>query len=69
MSLARDDGIGSAGDAGGPTDRRPGLEQGNFSSGRLPTRLTLTGHRQHPVLLMRFFNTDLANSHALPWPG
>ena len=43
-----------------------GWNEGYFADGRLPTRRDLdpaTG--EHPVILMRFFNTDVVNSVAL----
>ncbi len=47
-----------------------GWNEGNFPGGRLPTRQDIDqATRDHPVLLMRFFNTDLANSVALRRAG
>jgi predicted amidohydrolase YtcJ len=43
-----------------------GWNEGNFSDGRLPTRHDIDpATDQHPVILMRFFNTDVVNSYAL----
>lgn len=47
-----------------------GWNEGYFDDGRLPTRHDLdpaTG--QHPVILMRFFNTDVVNTVALRLAG
>jgi predicted amidohydrolase YtcJ len=41
-----------------------GWNEGNFADGKLPTR-----HDEHPVILMRFFNTDVVNSVALRMAG
>jgi predicted amidohydrolase YtcJ len=47
-----------------------GWNEGNFPGGRLPTRHDIdVATSEHPVLLMRFFNTDLANSVALRRAG
>ncbi|MFZ5916851.1 MAG: amidohydrolase [Chloroflexota bacterium] len=47
-----------------------GWNEGNFAAGRLPTRHDIDpATAEHPVLLMRFFNTDLANSVALQQAG
>ncbi|HAJ35661.1 MAG TPA: amidohydrolase [Chloroflexi bacterium] len=51
-----------------------GWNEGNFSEanppGRLPTRWDIDpATDQHPVLLMRFFNTDVVNSVALRLAG
>ncbi len=47
-----------------------GWNEGNFPGGRLPTRRDIDpATSQHPVLLMRFFNTDLVNSAALRLAG
>lgn len=43
-----------------------GWSEGNFPGGRLPARSDIDhATADHPVILMRFFNTDLVNSHAL----
>jgi len=43
-----------------------GWNEGYFVDGRLPTRHDLDpATREHPVILMRFFNTDVVNSVAL----
>ena len=47
-----------------------GWNEGNFHDGRLPTRQDIDpATSQHPVLLMRFFNTDLVNTVALRLAG
>ena len=47
-----------------------GWNEGNFRDGRLPTRQDIDpATSEHPVILMRFFNTDLVNSHALRLAG
>jgi predicted amidohydrolase YtcJ len=47
-----------------------GWNEGNFYDGRLPTRHDIDpATAQHPVLLMRFFNTDLINTVALRLAG
>ncbi len=43
-----------------------GWNEGNFGDGRLPTRQDIDpATQEHPVLLQRFFNTDVVNSYAL----
>jgi predicted amidohydrolase YtcJ len=47
-----------------------GWNEGYFSDGRLPTRQDIDpATAEHPVVLMRFFNTDVANSLALRRAG
>jgi predicted amidohydrolase YtcJ len=47
-----------------------GWNEGNFRDGRLPTRHDIdAATSQHPVVLMRFFNTDVVNSVALRLAG
>jgi predicted amidohydrolase YtcJ len=47
-----------------------GWNEGNFPGGRLPTRHDIDpATSQHPVVLMRFFNTDVVNSYALRLAG
>ncbi len=47
-----------------------GWNEGNFSDGRLPTRHDIDpATSEHPVVLMRFFNTDVVNSYALRLAG
>jgi hypothetical protein len=47
-----------------------GWNEGNFTDGRLPTRQDIDpATDQHPVILMRFFNTDVVNSYALRLAG
>jgi predicted amidohydrolase YtcJ len=47
-----------------------GWNEGNFAGGRLPTRHDIDpATSEHPVLLMRFFNTDVVNSVALRRAG
>jgi predicted amidohydrolase YtcJ len=47
-----------------------GWNEGNFSGGRLPTRHDIDpATSEHPVILMRFFNTDVVNSYALRLAG
>jgi predicted amidohydrolase YtcJ len=47
-----------------------GFNEGNFSESRLPTRRDIDPvTSEHPVILMRFFNTDAVNSHALRLAG
>jgi predicted amidohydrolase YtcJ len=47
-----------------------GWNEGNFPDGRLPTRHDIDpATSEHPVVLMRFFNTDVVNSHALRLAG
>ena len=47
-----------------------GWNEGNFADGRLPTRQDIDpATDQHPVILMRFFNTDVVNSYALRLAG
>jgi hypothetical protein len=47
-----------------------GWNEGRFPGGRLPTRHDLDpATATHPVLLMRFFNTDVVNSYALRLAG
>ena len=47
-----------------------GWNEGNFPDGRLPTRHDIDpATTEHPVALMRFFNTDLVNSYALRLAG
>jgi len=47
-----------------------GWNEGNFSDGRLPTRHDIDpATSEHPVILMRFFNTDVVNSYALRLAG
>lgn len=47
-----------------------GWNESLFAEGRLPNRLDLDqATTRHPVLLMRFFNTDVVNSRALELGG
>ena len=47
-----------------------GWNEGNFRDGRLPTRRDIDpATAEHPVVLMRFFNTDVVNSYALRLAG
>jgi predicted amidohydrolase YtcJ len=47
-----------------------GWNEGNFADGRLPTRHDIDpATSQHPVILMRFFNTDVINAYALRLAG
>ena len=47
-----------------------GWNEGNFRHGRLPTRHDIDpATADHPVVLMRFFNTDVVNSVALRLAG
>ena len=47
-----------------------GFNESNFTEGRLPTRHDIDpATSDHPVILMRFFNTDAANSRALRLAG
>jgi predicted amidohydrolase YtcJ len=47
-----------------------GFNEHNFADGRLPTRHDIDpATPDHPVILMRFFNTDAVNSHALSLAG
>lgn len=47
-----------------------GWNEGNFRDGRLPTRRDIdSATSEHPVILMRFFNTDVVNSVALRLAG
>ena len=47
-----------------------GWNEGNFRDGRLPTRHDIdSATAEHPVVLMRFFNTDVVNSVALRLAG
>ena len=47
-----------------------GWNEGNFADGRLPTRADIDpATDQHPVLLQRFFNTDVVNSMGLRMAG
>jgi predicted amidohydrolase YtcJ len=47
-----------------------GWNEGNFADGRLPTRHDIDpATSEHPVILMRFFNTDVVNSYALRMAG
>ena len=47
-----------------------GWNEGNFKDGQLPTRYDIDpATDRHPVLLQRFFNTDLVNSVALKLAG
>jgi predicted amidohydrolase YtcJ len=47
-----------------------GWNEGNFRDGRLPTRHDIDpATTEHPVVLMRFFNTDVVNSYALRLAG
>ena len=47
-----------------------GWNEGSFPGGRLPTRHDIDpATSQHPVVLMRFFNTDVVNSYALRLAG
>jgi len=47
-----------------------GWNEGLFADGRLPTRHDIDpATEEHPVLLMRFFNMDVANSYALRLAG
>lgn len=47
-----------------------GWNEGNFADGRLPVLADIdAASRDHPVVLMRFFNTDLVNSKALELAG
>ena len=47
-----------------------GWNEGMFADGQLPTRQDIDpATSEHPVILMRFFNTDVINSHALNLAG
>jgi predicted amidohydrolase YtcJ len=47
-----------------------GWNEGMFTDGRLPTRQDIDpATSEHPVVLMRFFNTDVVNSVALKTAG
>ena len=47
-----------------------GWNEGMFADGRLPTRMDIDpATSDHPVILMRFFNTDVVNSYALDMAG
>ena len=47
-----------------------GWNEGLFAGGRLPTRHDIDpATSEHPVVLMRFFNTDVVNSYALEMAG
>lgn len=47
-----------------------GWNEGNFMDGRLPTKADIDpATSDHPVLLQRFFNTDVVNSVALQLAG
>jgi predicted amidohydrolase YtcJ len=47
-----------------------GWNEGNFRDSRLPTRHDIDpATADHPVVLMRFFNTDVVNSYALRLAG
>lgn len=47
-----------------------GWNEGIFPDGRLPTRHDIDpATAEHPVILMRFFNTDVVNSYALRLAG
>jgi predicted amidohydrolase YtcJ len=47
-----------------------GWNEGNFRDGRLPTRHDIdSATTDHPVILMRFFNTDLVNTPGLRLAG
>ncbi|MCP4543912.1 MAG: amidohydrolase [Chloroflexi bacterium] len=47
-----------------------GWNEGNFADGQLPTRHDIDpATSEHPVILMRFFNTDVVNSYALRLAG
>ena len=47
-----------------------GFNEHNFAEGRLPTRHDIDpATSDHPVILMRFFNTDAVNSRALQLAG
>jgi predicted amidohydrolase YtcJ len=47
-----------------------GWNEGMFADGRLPTRHDIDpATSEHPVILMRFFNTDVVNSYALKLAG
>ena len=47
-----------------------GWNEGNFTAGRLPTRADIDpATDKHPVMLQRFFNTDVVNSVALRMAG
>ncbi len=47
-----------------------GWNEGNFTDKRLPTRHDIDpATSEHPVILMRFFNTDIVNSYALRMAG
>jgi predicted amidohydrolase YtcJ len=47
-----------------------GWNEGMFADGRLPTRHDIDpATSQHPVVLMRFFNTDVVNSNTLEMAG
>jgi len=47
-----------------------GWNEGNFADGKLPTRHDIDpATDEHPVILMRFFNTDVVNSVALRMAG
>ncbi|MCP4687541.1 MAG: amidohydrolase family protein, partial [Desulfobacterales bacterium] len=47
-----------------------GWNEGNFDDGQPPTRHDIDpATSEHPVILMRFFNTDVVNSYALRLAG
>jgi predicted amidohydrolase YtcJ len=47
-----------------------GWNEGMFANGQLPTRHDIDpATSEHPVILMRFFNTDVTNSYALRLAG
>ena len=47
-----------------------GFNEHNFAEGRLPTARDIDpATSEHPVILMRFFNTDVVNSRALQLAG
>jgi predicted amidohydrolase YtcJ len=47
-----------------------GWNEGNFADGQLPTHHDIDpATDEHPVILMRFFNTDVVNSYALRLAG
>ncbi len=47
-----------------------GWNEGNFADGQLPTCHDIDpATSEHPVILMRFFNTDVVNSYALRLAG
>jgi len=47
-----------------------GWNEGNFADGQLPTRHDIDpATSEHPVILMRFFNTDVVNGYALRLAG